>query len=262
MLFTKPICVYICLMLLCPLHIAHAAIPAPPTGKAHYTVYWLNSHIGDINAEITRENNLYTLTTHLDSHGLPRRLFKFWMHNASHLLYKPNNTQLISNNTTIESRLKKTYRIIKLIYNTTTQTLTHESVTPPDDQDKRPAVPDILKHTTIDPHSAVLHAHQEIHQALQKNYQHFLIPIYDGRRRANLYFTLIGKTTINHHDTPTPVIHLQLQRDVLSGATDTERERMQEEEPIIDIYLEDTERLFPLKAIAKAPIGSVVAIRK
>lgn len=235
------------------------AIPAPPTGTRQYHIYWVKSLVGSIDMAITQEGNSYTLSSRLKAHGLSRKLFKFWMNTYSTANYIPN--QLIHPDIfNVEYRLRKTYRTIDLDFDSVNDTLLSEAVNPPDNRHKRPEVPDILKYQTIDPHTAILRIHQEIHLALRHGYNRFSVPIYDGRRRANLYVTIIGKKQIDVRGIPIQVVHIQLQRDVLSGATVNELKRGKKEEPIIDLFLEDNDGLIPVKAIARAPIGNVVAV--
>lgn len=241
--------------------LSYAKDVRPQHAVRWYKVYWLKGRVGDLVVGITPQaDGGYFIESHMNSRGVAKKLFKFWSVSTSTARAIDGDRGYYPIDFQNESRLRNRIRTIDLHFNPNNGALRTEAVTPPDNRDKRPAVPDLLKQDVVDPHTSILIAHRHILHALKWGIKDFMIPGYDARRRYNLYFTLHGKKVIQLHGEPIQVVHVGLRRHVIAGMTEREKERHQDEEPSIDLYLEDTPYLLPVKIVAEAPIGSAVAI--
>ena len=224
-----------------------------------YKIYWLGMHVADLVSEIKEEKKgLFHIESHINTKGMVKRLTKYKSITKSYSL-KNSMGNFIPDNFESSSRLRKKRRTIEINYNDT-GLIDKEKVIPADNRLKRPAVDNTLKIDSVDPHTAILVAHKEIRKALVSNNEEFSIALYDARRMSKLNFTVHGRKIIKHNDKDIRAIHVSFYREAVAGYTGREKERMENENPIIDIYLEDNEMMLPIKALAEAPIGSASAI--
>ncbi len=212
-----------------------------------YKVHWNNMYLADLKVEL-RDNDI---TAKIDSHGVIKTISKY--SNYSHSKFHNNNGKYIPEifNSNLTQRQGKKDIIIKYGEN---GEITEESVIPPDNRYKRPAVENHLKKDAPNPLVAVLLTRDKIRESLEKGENKFEYNIYDGRRLARLEFNIIGKETIKLHGNNLNALKITFKRIPVAGFTNNELKRMKGENPDFTIYLDEKD-LLPIKADAVAPLG-------
>ena len=224
-----------------------------------YKVYWLGMHVANLVTEVKEDDDgIFHMESHINSKGIAKKVSKFWNVTKSSTR-KTAKGEFIPYQFDSISRLRKKKRSIAINY-VDSGTIEQETVTPPDNRHKRPAVENERKIGTFDPHTAVLVAHKQIKDALDSCKKYFTVPIYDARRLSNLNFVMKGRKKLKYNDKVISVVHVTLERDAVAGYTNNEKKRMKKENPVIDLYLEDNHLMLPVKVVANAPIGSATAI--
>lgn len=223
-----------------------------------YEVYWLGMHVGDLTTEIkTSEDGLYKLSTHMKSLGLARKLSKYW--SVTESISKVNDDGTIEPvEFSTHSRLKKKRRKINIEF--AEGKVASEAVNPPDNPAKRPVVTADLKQGAVDPHSAILLAYSKFRENLELGNKEFGFNVYEGRRLHQMLFEIKGRVIKKIYGNKLAVIHVRMTRKPLAGFTGREKERMQKEEPVFDIFVSDDNEKLPILFEASAPIGTAKII--
>ncbi len=149
---------------------------------------------------------------------------------------------------------KKKIREINTAYDKDGVKVVTDVVNPPDNRDKRPAVPDDMKSHTYDPLVIAMEARRMIIRAVKDNNftakgnYNFSLPMYDGRRRTDLMFSLSNKKVDGNYA-------LKLSRKPVSGFTNNELTDIGKGDVTIDIYL-DPENFIPVSAEGRNFLGT------
>jgi len=140
-----------------------------------------------------------------------------------------------------------------------------EKDNPPEDRNKRPIVAKNLKDNAYDPLSAALLAREKLRQMkgsgalekgqLEKGGANFTIPMYDGRRRSNLEFTVYGRETLKLGGQKISVIHIGFIDNPVAGYTKNEIRDLPTQNPVINAYISDDDLLLPVKGNGEISIG-------
>lgn len=237
---------------------AHSALAVaalrnlPPEGVRKYGVYWTGIHIADL----TVTQSALEMRARIDSYGVVKKVSKFKSQTRSVYKKSDDGTLIpVSFNTVFRNRSRE--RSIDIFYDPNGG-VTQESVVPPDNRKKRPAVANDLKIGALDPLTAALWARMRVIEARKNGERSFSFPIYDGRRLSRLDFSLGKKSEISVNGRSYNVISLVMRRVALQGYTKRELERIKDEEPVMTIYVTDDEAAMPVKAEAAAPLGTAI----
>ena len=114
---------------------------------------------------------------------------------------------------------------------------------PPEKREKRPAVPDEMKTNALDPLTLFWVARQKIMQG-EKN---FTLPMYDGRRRSQIAFFVMGMKDSN--------IDVALKETYIAGFTKREQEDRKNRDITLHFYIDPTTYM-PVGGAGKSLIGS------
>lgn len=225
-----------------------------------YNIFWMGMHIGDLVAQVEElPKGLFRMESSMYAKGMIKKLTRFQGTSNSISVWQPD-ALVIPNDFTMEINYRKRGRMTRLHYDPEGNVI-KESVVPPDNREKRPAVRKDRKKGAIDPHTMVLRAHQLIREGLKPGgKKEFALITYDGRKLSEMKFAIIGKTIWPAYDKEKQVYHIQMTRKALEGFTESELERIKSEDPVIDLYLEDNADMLPVGAVASAPIGSAFAV--
>lgn len=223
----------------------------PPIARL-YKVYYGGIHIADLAAEFSDQH----VATIIKTYGLVKKVSKFSSQTIGY--YRPQNKDYLPASFSTEFFQRRGKRTIDLDFSPKGE-ITSENVVPPDPEWKRPKVDASLKKGTYDPMTSFVVARHRIRQALAIGNKTFKFPMYDGRRLAELQFTVFGRETRTIDKIKYPVVKVQLRRVPLAGYTDNERKRIKAgEEPLVTGYFSDDELFVPILVIADAPLGSAV----
>jgi len=219
----------------------------------HYKVYWAGLHIGDLVARVNNDR----MDTLIESYGIAKLISNY--SSKTHATFSYKNGEYKPSSFFTEFKLQKRDRTIGIKYKNDGGIM-EEAITPPDKVGKRPPISEEQKQNAVDPLTAFMLARQKIKENLDKENSGFSFNMYDGRRLSRLEFKIHGrkKETIKRKELN--VVHVSFERIPIAGFTKRELKRMKEEEPIVTVYLSDDEYLFPIKADAKAPLGSAVML--
>ncbi len=220
---------------------------------AWYKVYWTGVHIADLVVEV-KDGSMDTV---IESYGIVKKISKYASRTSSKFSFE--NGKYIPKSFYTQFQQRNGGKKINIVYNSS-GIIEAESVTPPDKRGKRPAVKNEMKVDTVDPLTAVMVAHAKIKESLKQNIKNFSFNMYDGRRLAQLDFTIGGRMHRNINGKSYNVVMVTFVRKPIAGFTNKELSRMKEEEPVFTIYLNDDKYLMPIKADAEAPLGKAILI--
>lgn len=232
---------------------ASTAFVETPNVARWYKVYWGGVHVADLKAEI-HGNQMDTV---IESFGLAKKVSKY--ESKSRTMFDLVDGQYRPQSFYTEFQQRHGDRTIDIKYAPDGK-IAQETVTPPDNRAKRPAVTDERKHSSADPLTAAIIARQKIRESLEKGQKHFSFPMYDGRRLSTLDFTIHGRMPRRIDGVDYNVVKVSFKRIPVQGYTGNELKRMKKEEPEFTVYLSDDEQLLPIKADAAAPLGTAVLI--
>ncbi len=216
-----------------------------------YKVYWLGLHIGDLFIEIARQaNGFYQVTALIRSYGLAQLVSNYSSDTISLAEYKISDEgtfQPVGFQTSFQFRKK--HRDITITY-APDGAVAGENNQPPENRLKRPAVPPELQKGAYDPLTLGLIARQKVAHLYdpKKTPQTFTLPMYDGRRRSDLTFTIHGLIEEGY-------IHVSFDRTPIAGFTNNELKAIKKRDPTIHMYLSQ-EDYWPVVAKGESPLGT------
>ncbi len=222
-----------------------------------YPVYWQGVDVGELVIKIKRQGNDFHIEAHIKSKNIAAIISGYSSDTASNATLIAEKISPVSFKTNFE--LKKKPRHIEIKYGSGGQ-VTSEQNNPLEDRNKRPEVAKSLKNGAYDPLSAALLAREKLRQMrdsgqLEKGKSNFTIPMYDGRRRSNLEFTVYGREMLKLGGNKISVIHIGFIDNPVAGYTKNEIRDLPTENPVINAYISDDELLLPVKGDGETRIG-------
>ncbi len=242
------------LLLIIIAFLPHSSMAADKLDNAArwYKIFWNNVYIADFKVEISNDN----IDVKIDSKGLAKSISKYKNYLHSNFYMKGTDYIPISFDSALTQR--QGTKNVKIQYAKTGEII-NDTVTPPDNRTKRPAVSADLKKDAVDPLFAAITARKKIRECLKNDTKEFNFNIYDGRRLSKLEFNLYGLETIKIKDRTLKILKISFRRIAIKGFTKNELKRMQGEEPDFILYLEE-DTLFPVKVDANAPLGKAIFV--
>jgi len=146
-----------------------------------YKVYWSGIHVADLKAQVKEDG----LDAEIKSFGIVKKISKYESTFQTRFGYVEG--EFIPYSYYTEFQQRNGGRKIDIKYNKD-GIIADETVTPPDNRAKRPAVEDELKHDTFDPLTAFMVARKKLKESLLNGDNSFDLKMYDGRRLAQLDF--------------------------------------------------------------------------
>ncbi len=223
-------------------------MPDLPHFVKKYNVGYLSFDVADIILEVKGSYvRIFSKTN-----GFIDYLFGWRDYTISHFKFGEN--RFIPADFKTKLLFKKKIREIKIVYGDDGKGVSFENVTPPDNRSKRPAVPDDLKKSVYDPLTAALEARRMVMKTVGENnfsskgMYNFSLPIYEGRRRTDLMFTLSKRKVDDMY-------LLKLYRKPIAGYTNNEMSDIKKGDAVIDIYLDKT-TFIPVRAEGRNFIGT------
>lgn len=209
--------------------------------KGLYDLSYGGIVFGRLGVEIEQSAKHYDITTDIITTGV----VKFFVPHKSHSTTDATGTDFAYNHILYESnyqtRNKKKYVKIEVKDGKSVETLV-----PPDDRSKRPAVPEADKKNAADPLSFILHVREALHQAMQTGQNSFEVKFFDGRRLSLISITLAGKKTIDYGNSKRDTVRIAIKRKPIAGFTTSEIEDYSPKEAPLYAYFSDDEKLMPL----------------
>lgn len=235
-----------------------------PSGKDHfikrYNIGYLSFDVADFYGEVhkvdsTPEYDRYYFRFFSRSNAFMDYLFGWRSNTVS--VFRMNDEGVYPETFQTKVVLKKKTREMEVRYDASGRDVVCDQVTPPDNRAKRPAVPANQKKETYDFLSIVFEARRLSMNAFKENHFNergmysFTLPLYDGRRRSNINFTL-------HKKKKEGLYHLSLNQKPVAGYTNNEWAELKKGQRTVDIYI-DPKEFWPVSAVARSPIGSAKA---
>lgn len=215
---------------------------APINEKLYYEADWSGVNFGKIGIEINQQADKAEVTCDISSSGIMALFIK----HSSHTTLTASGHNFIYPDRIYESNYftRKKARHVKLTYKN--NKIAEQVVEPPDNRDKRPAVPDEDINSAYDLMSFLLQMRSEIAAAQKSGTTEFSINSYDGRRLTQGDFKILGKKTIKVAGKKYETIGVTARRKFLAGYTKSEEDDYDPNEPSMTIYFSDDEKLIPL----------------
>lgn len=217
--------------------------PAPLDFKGLYEFEFAGMPFGRVGVEAEQSDSHYAITVDVMSTGVLR----LFAPHSSHTTVDAAGAGFAYPNITYDThyQTKKKKRSVKLVYKD--GKIIEEDVQPPDNRDKRPAVPQEMKEKAYDLLSLNLAMRERIAGALASGDPHFSLTVYDGRRLTQMDATVAGRRTIHYAgNRKYPVVTLAVRRKLLAGFTASEIADYDPKEPTLWIHFSDNERLVPV----------------
>ncbi len=228
-------------------------------GLKRFNIGYLTFNVADFFAEIRPvdekpDHTEYMFRLYSRTNTFVDYLFGWTSYGVSYL--KLYDNKVVPESFQSKIVLKKKVREIALNYDDKGD-ITSESVLPPDNRGKRPAVPEAQKDNTYDPLSVVIETRRIVMKAVKENNFNergkysFTLPIYDGRRRSDLNFELDKKKISD-------LYHLKVIQVAVSGYTKSEMQDANKGERSVDIFI-DPSNFWPVSATGRSAVGSARA---
>lgn len=215
----------------------------PINENLYYEADWSGVNFGKIGIEIDQQEDKADVTCDISSSGIMALFIK----HSSHTTLSATGHNFTYPQRIYESNYftRKKKRHVKLTYKD--NKITEQVVEPPDNRDKRPAVPEDDINKAYDLMSFLLQMRSEISKAQKVGKTEFTINSYDGRRLTQGDFKIIGKKTIKIAGKKQVTIMANARRKFLAGYTKSEEDDYDPNEPSMTIYFSDDEKLIPLR---------------
>lgn len=209
--------------------------------KGLYDLSYGGIVFGRLGVEIEQSPKHYDIVTDIITTGV----VKFFVPHKSHSTTDATGADFAYNHILYESnyqtRNKKKYVKIEVKDGKSVETLV-----PPDDRSKRPAVPEADKEKSADPLSFILRVREALHQAMQTGQNSFEVKFFDGRRLSLISITLAGKKTIDYGNSKRDTVRIAIKRKPISGFTPAEIDDYSPKEAPLYAYFSNDEKLMPL----------------
>lgn len=215
----------------------------PLNEKLYYEASFAGVNIGKASIEIDSQPDKASVICDIVSSGI----LALFVKHSSHTTLTATGSDFTYPDRTYEShyQTKKKARSVKLVYKD--GRIISQDIQPPENPEKRKAVPDVDKNSAYDLMSFLLQIRKEIAGARQNGKSSFTINGYDGRRLTQVDFTISGETDIKIFGKEQKVIKIISRRKLLAGFTKGEMEDHDPDEPSLTTYFSNDERLIPLR---------------
>ncbi|MCC7259405.1 MAG: DUF3108 domain-containing protein [Alphaproteobacteria bacterium] len=231
---------------------------APLTANLWYKFYWSGLYAGDIIIGVTETEGKYEARAVIETQDMVRTISRFWSDTSIHGTrekgaYRPTHYD------TYYHRRKGGGRKIVLDYEGDAR-IVKEDYNPPENRQKRPAVPPEQRDGAPDPITLALVVRQKLRALLDAGTKKFTMRMFDGRRLSDVNFEIVGKDIIEVKERRRDVIHIVYEQSPVAGYTNNEMKRLAGENPRVDIYISDDDRLIPLQVEGTAMMGTASAM--
>jgi hypothetical protein len=233
--------------LLLLLLLANPAIGAetltPITEKLYYEASFAGLNFGKIGIEIDEQKDKASITCDIVSSGV----LAWFIKHSSHTSMIATGENFTYPNKIYEShyRTRQKKRSVKLLYKD--GKIIEKNIQPPENADKRPAIPDEDINSAYDLMSFLLQMRTEIINGQQNGKKDFIINAYDGRRLTQASFTISGEKIIKIAGKKHRTIAVIAKRKQLAGFSKGEIKDFNHNEPNMTIYFSNDKKLLPLR---------------
>ena len=233
-----------------------AGASEPLNVSLKYHAHWSGFKVAELRAYIKQEDGKYSYRARIDTMGVVKLTSKYWSDNSVVGLLKKNKHLPEKYNT--EWRRKKENQKIEVSYKNGSPI--SEKAEPPENRNKRPLVAPKDKAGAVDPITAAIMAREKIIALVEgkkKLPAKFTVPVFDARRRQTITVEVIGYEDRNFDDIRKKTLHIKFWRTAGPGFNQKEKNKMAEQEPVFDAYLDNN--YFPELVIAKTPKATATA---
>lgn len=215
----------------------------PINEKLYYEADWSGVNFGKIGIEIDQQADKADVICDIKSSGIMALFVK----HSSHTTLTASGHNFVYPDRVYESRYytRKKARHVKLTYKD--NKIIEQIVEPPDNRDKRPAVPEDDINSAYDLMSFLLQMRSEIFAAVKAEKTEFSINSYDGRRLTQGDFKISGNKTIKVAGKKYETIVVVSRRKFLAGYTKSEQDDYDPKEPSMTTYFSNDGKLIPLR---------------
>jgi len=228
-----------------------------------YSAYWAGLHVGDMITSVEskgvylsdkKEVKAQKFTTIIKSHNLAKLINGYKSETKAVMVFNEEG-KYIPNTYSTSYKMRKKHRDITMKYSKDGSEIINETNIPPEKRWKREEVPTNLKLNSPDPLTLVFQARQKIIEVVEKGGKNtFTLPLYDGRRRSNYFFTVYGITKNN-------LIHITFEEKPVSGYTNNEIRDFKKGATLVTAYLSKDDYL-PVWGTAHSFLGKAKIILK
>ncbi len=215
----------------------------PITEKLYYEAGFAGILFGKIGIEIDQQADKARITCDITSSGI----LALFLKHSSHTTLEASGSNFSYPNRTYTSNYhtRKKSRSVSLVYKSSK--ISTQDVQPPDDREKRPAVPEADINKAYDLMAFLLEMRKEILQSRKNGKTAFSINAYDGRRLTQADFNIEGEKAMEISGQKLNTLVVSARRKPLSGYTKGELEDIEPNEPSMTVYFSNDDRLTPLR---------------
>lgn len=223
-----------------------------------YEVKWAAMHVADIIMDIKPvkakiregiEHDMYRVQVFIESQGLAKLVSGF-KSNSITLVNRENSEYAPADFKTSFMYWKKR-RDITISYSDDGSKIIAETNTPPEKTWKRKPVPEELKSDSYDPITVGFAARKKI-MAIDKGEikdKKFTLPVYDGRRRTDIEFNVLGRTEEENF------IHATFKEIAVAGYTDNELKELNKQDSEVHLFI-SSKNYLPVSIEGKSVLGT------
>lgn len=214
----------------------------PLNEKLYYEAQWSNINFGKIGIEIDQQVDKANVICDITSSGIMALFVK----HSSHTTLTATGKNFNYPERVYESNYhtRKKARAVKLTYKG--GKIAEEELNPPENREKRPAVPQDDINGAYDLMSFLLQMRSEITKAQRTGKTDFTLNAYDGRRLSQADFNIVGEKAITIAGEKQSALAVTARRKQLAGFTESEIADNDPNEPSLTIYFSNDKKLIPL----------------
>lgn len=217
-----------------------------PKKARWYRVYWGAVTVGDIYVVLIPTKEGYGMRSEIRSRGIAK-MVSGWRSDTGVTMRFEEPDKYIPVKFKTAFRLRDRERKIEIVRDKNGD-ISAESNVPPENRNKRPAVPDKDKVGVYDPMTAIMAGRMEVRKAILDGKREFVVPVYDGRRRSDMLFKIHGADKNGN-------IHVSFKEGAVAGYTNNELENLKDRDPEFHILI-SSQDLLPIAAKGESLIGT------
>jgi hypothetical protein len=223
--------------------VAAAENLTPLSEKLYYEAGFAGVLFGKIGIEIEQNPDKAKITCDIASSGI----LALFLKHSSHTTLEASGSNFTYPDRTYTSNYhtRKKARSVKLVYKNGKIETQH--VQPPNDREKRPAVPESDINKAYDLMAFLLQMRKEIADARKSGKTAFSINSYDGRRLTQADFNIGEEKVLEIAGQKVNTLSVTARRKPLAGYSKGEIEDIEPNEPSMTIYFTNDDKLTPLR---------------
>jgi hypothetical protein len=211
-----------------------------------YVATWAGLPAGEVHLQLAEGTNGFRSQIDISTKGLPRWLTRFRARGISEGVVAADGLAApVRYDAVYDLRSRKGKRISMRFVGTGNQTVAERG---PEDSSESFLMPTPLLTAVVDPLAALTRMREALRTGLAGRGQHFVIPVFDGKRRLDVEERAVTRETEHVGNQVVPVVHLSLVLHPIAGFRGDDGEPNPDPKPRgLDVLFSDDGAFTPLR---------------